>query len=262
LPQRWDAISTAAVGLAFIESHRLDKAERAARFLHFMLEQQPDPGSLFFFSANSEGDLLTDVADEHEAIERHVRFTGRGQLWWAIGFPVLFLARLYEESGDRFHLDTCFRYLGMIDRCPQAWNDASSGKLAGGCAVLYRTTGERGHRRNALRAASALVARQNVIGGWYRMRKGPGPGNFQPNAVSLEISTEFAHWLALVSQTIAQGDGTSTLQSALVAGEKPVARWMRQAERMLLQQRLLAGQKWYGWKVGLRQRILRRVARP
>jgi hypothetical protein len=150
----------------------------------------------------------------------------------------------------------------MIDRCPQAWNDASSGKLAGGCAVLYRTTGERGHRRNALRAASALVARQNVIGGWYRMRKGPGPGNFQPNAVSLEISTEFAHWLALVSQTIAQGDGTSTLQSALVAGEKPVARWMRQAERMLLQQRLLAGQKWYGWKVGLRQRILRRVARP
>ncbi len=163
--RRFDAISTSSVALAFLERGRLDEADAAARFLENLLDIQPNPGTEFLTTVLGSGELLTEFPDALVATDRRVKLGARFQVWHAIGFPLAFLARLLEVSGDEHWLHVANRYLSLLDRSAQSWTDLSTGKSAWGCAVLYRVTGEPGYRERALRALRALVALQAGDGG-------------------------------------------------------------------------------------------------
>ena len=239
-PRRYDSISTSAIGLAFLEAGRMEAAYSAAYFLERLLELQAGGESIFFTSVLGSGELLT-AGSKMDALKGvQVDLTGRFQTWWAIGFPVIFLGRLLEVTEDERWLHIARRYLKLLDHSAQAWDDLSSGKLAWGCAIIYRATGDPVYKKLALRAARALVSRLGSDGGWHACRKGEGQTGGSPNAIGFGVSTEITLWLALTGEALALRDGASWIPPARYGDENTRDRWQRQCERFLLQRAWIA----------------------
>ena len=234
-PRRFDSISTSSIGLAFLEGGRLDDALAAAYFLERLLDLQASNERVFFTSVLGSGELVTTDSKTDILGGWQIDFTSRFQLWWAISFPIIFLGRLMEMTEDQRWVHVADRYLKLLDHSAQAWNDLSSGKLAWGCAILYRATGNPAYKRLALRAARALVSRMSSDGGWSACRKGEGQTNGTTNAIGYEVSTEFTLWLSLVGEALAQGDGAAWTSPAQYGEESTPDRWARQAERLMWQ---------------------------
>jgi len=254
-PHRYDALSTALVGLAFLESGRFAEATGAACFLERMLKLQPAPGTAFYTSMTEAGELLTALSDPFEQAERRVIFNAPGGVWWAMSFPLYFLARLVEQGGDRHWLDVAKRYFELLERSPRAWNDPSSGKLAAGCAVLYGLSGDSAWRASALRATRALVARQDSDGGWLSYLEGDGGTREKPSAAAYDASAELVQWLVMVGKAVAQRDGTAWIGPDLGAEESLADHLFRQAERLILRHVMRTSHYWHRLKWRLEQRL-------
>ena len=239
-----DSISTSVLGLACLESGRLEQARGAARFLARLLDQQPRPQTEFLTTMLGSGEVLTSAPGAALRKDQRIALQDRFQAWWGIGFPVAFLGRLFEHSGDRKWLELAQRYLELLDRAPQSWQDLAAGKAAWGCAVLYRATGDPAFRSRALRAARALVSRMASDGGWHACINGEGGTTRAPTAMGYEASTEFALWLALVGEAVAKRDGVAWKEPAHYGEEATVAWSLRQLQRISLQRIRTAS---FGW---------------
>lgn len=243
-----DSISAASNGLAFLEGGREETAIEAARFLQRLLELQPRPETEFFTSVNFDGKLVTKISNTEFARCRCLVLGDRFQAWGAIGFPLLFLARLLEVSGDQTWLELAGRYFALLDRSPQAWNDLSSGKLAWACAVFYRFTGARAYRDRALGATRAMVSRQGGDGGWYACRNGEGQTMGVINPMGYEVSTEYALWLSLTGETLAKSDGRPWIPVIDYGVESRVGRCLGQVERIALRKLRTISFRWHRFR--------------
>jgi hypothetical protein len=232
--QRFDTISTAAVGLAFLERGELERARGAVAFLLRMLDIQPEPEAAFFSTIFEDGQLQTTFPDGDGGRDRCVRFASRFQVWWMLSFPLIFLARFAEATGEPEALRGALRYLSLLDRSPQAWNDMSAGKLALGCALLYRQAGDPGHRRRALKAIRAVVSRQLADGGWHACRGGEGGAADAPTALGFEVNLEFVLLMSLVGRALAERDGVAYAEPPTLQHGGRMLRWACLSERALL----------------------------
>ena len=243
-PPHCDSISTSTLGLASLECGHLEEAYGAARFLVRLLDMQPQPKTEFLTTVLGSGELLTGssgtVLRKHQRVALRARF----QAWHAIAFPLAFLARLFEQSGDETWLNQAERYLALLDLAPQSWQDLASGKSAWGCAVLYRATGQLTFRRSALRASRALVSRMARDGRWHADINGEGGTKQAPSAMGYESTSEFALWLALVGEALADRDGVRWNVPAHCGAESPATWSLRQLQRTSLRRIRTAT---FGW---------------
>ena len=244
-PRRFDSISTACVGLAMLERGRLEEAAAAVDFLARLLERQPDPARVFLSTVYANGDLLAPGSGSGSGADRQVRISGRFQVWWAISFPLIFLARHAEVTGEPRSLRAALAYLALLDRCRQAWDDMSAGKAALGCATLYRLTGEPGFRARAFKAVRAIVSRLAADGGIRTQPSGEAGSARSPTIFAYEVNAEFASILASVGQAVAQRDGSPLLLPVAVPADEPLGGWACHAERLLLHQARIRSYQWH-----------------
>lgn len=244
-PRRFDSISTACAGLALLERGRLDEAGVAVDFLLRLLKAQPDPDRSFLSTMYGSGELPGVGPGSGLGAERRVYFSGRFQLWWAISFPLLFLARYAEVIGEPHGLQAARAYLFMLDRCRQAWDDMSAGKAALGCGWLYRLTGEPGLRARAFKALRAVVSRLAADGGVRTPAGGAGGSVQSPWVGGHEVNAEFTLVLASAGQAVAQRDGAPFLLPAEMAAEERLDDWSCQAERLLLHKARVWSYRWH-----------------
>jgi hypothetical protein len=245
-----NSISTSTLGLACLESGHREEARGAARFLTRLLDMQPQPQTEFLTTVLGSGELLTGASGAVLRLDQRIALQARFQAWWGIGFPVAFLARLFECSGDRQWLEQAQRYLELLDRAPQSWQDLASGKAAWGCAVLYRATGDPAFRSRALRASRALVSRMASNGAWHACINGEGGTNQAPTTMGYEACTEFALWLSLVGEAVAGREGVNWTPPARYGTENPLTWSLRQIQRISLQRIRTAT---FGWHRALKR---------
>jgi hypothetical protein len=241
---RLDAISTAAIGLAFLERGHLDEARAAALFLERLLESQPQAETDFFTTVNNSGDLLTDFPTGPSTVDRRVTFAKPFQVWHAIGFPIMLLGRLAEVDDDPRWMRLAGRFTEMFDQSQQAWIDLSVGKAAWGFAVMYRATGDRQYRSRALRALRGIVSWQDPDGGWLTCLDGEGGTAGAVTSLGYEVCTELVMWLGDVGRIVADGDGAGWVVPAQATGSSRFDDLTRSAERILAQQRRLGPKRW------------------
>ncbi|HLF31926.1 MAG TPA: hypothetical protein VI566_12985 [Xanthomonadales bacterium] len=239
-----DAVSTSTMGLACLESGRMEEANGAGRFLGRLLDMQPRPDTEFSTTLLGSGELLSGAPGVELRPHQRVTLRARSQAWWSLRFPAAFLARLFEHSGDPQWLALAQRYLYLLDRAPQSTHDMSCGKTAWACAVLYRATGDPAYRGRALQAARTLVSHLAANGGWCGCMGGDGGTAQAPTVIGYEISTEFAMWLALVGEALAAREGVAWTAPARWAGDTSLSQSLRQLQRICLLKRRTAVLRW------------------
>jgi hypothetical protein len=134
------ALTTAHLGLLALSFGDVRRAERAGGYLARLLGSQPDLDHGLHLRADSNGRVVDDFPAE-AAVFHLVSRTQPDQAYFMLGYPIAFLARLAELTGDRGHLSTAHEYLDFALSCGgKPALSALSHKVASGAAVLGRVT--------------------------------------------------------------------------------------------------------------------------
>lgn len=164
-----DVLTTATCGLALLYGGRLDEAANAGKYLYSVFESQLTAAARMYFRTHKGSQLVTDVPEEQ--IDRYVISVGKPEQWYHVpGMAAGFLAKLYEATGERRHLETAQRYLNFADNCgPDRYASVRSGFLGWAASLLYAATGNANYRRIAIAVADGLMKLQLANGSWLQM---------------------------------------------------------------------------------------------
>lgn len=185
-----DALTTAHLGLVCLYFGDLERARGAARWLARLLAIQPDLRTGLFLRRDRSGDLVRDIPEDKAAFHL-VSAHEPNQAYFMIGYPIAFLAKLFEITADEAHLRAARRYLdfglscdGNLRSCP------TSHKVAWGAAVLARITGDPLCAELAVSIADYLLGIQDPGGAWLAD---------QPAHTTFDQTAEIAIWLQEIS---------------------------------------------------------------
>lgn len=111
-----DALTTAHLGLVCLYFGDLQRAQGAGRWLARLLAIQPELGEGLFLRLDRSGHLVRDVP-EGKAAFHLVSAREPNQAYFMIGYPVAFLAKLFEATADDAHLHAARGYLDFALSC-------------------------------------------------------------------------------------------------------------------------------------------------
>lgn len=185
-----DALTTAHLGLVCLYFGDVQRAEGAGRWLARLLAVQPDLRTDLFLRVDRSGDLVRDVP-EGKAAFYVVRAREPHQAYFMIGYPIAFLAKLFEATGDGAHLRAACGYLDFAVSCEGNLRSChTSHKVAWGAAVLARITGNPRCTELAVTIADHLIGIQDPSGVWLAD---------QPAHTTFDQTAEIAIWLREIS---------------------------------------------------------------
>lgn len=181
-----DALTTAHLGLVCLYLGDIQRAVGAGRWLARLLAMQPELRSGLFLRLDGSGDLVRDFPPDAAAfhvVSAHLP----DQAYFMIGYPIAFLAKLFEATGEGAHLRAACGYLdyalsctGNLRSCP------TSHKVAWGAAVLGGITGDPRSKELAATIADHLLDIQDPGGAWLID---------QPAHTAFDQTAEIAIWL-------------------------------------------------------------------
>jgi hypothetical protein len=185
-----DALTTAHLGLVCLYFGDRARAEGAGRWLARLLALQPDPRTGLFLRLDRAGNLVRDVPTQKAAFYL-VHASEPDQAYFMIGYPMAFLAKLYEATAGEAYLTAARGYLdfalachGHLRRCH------TSHKVAWAAAILARITGDPRCGELAASIADHLIAIQDPSGAWL---------TDQPAHITFDQTAEIAIWLQEIS---------------------------------------------------------------
>jgi hypothetical protein len=190
-----DALTTAHLGLACLYLGDVQRAEGAGRWLARLLAAQPDLRTGLFLRVDRCGELVRDVPAGKAAFFV-VRAHEPDQAYFMIGYPIAFLAKLFEATGEDAHLRAARGYLDFALSCEGDLRSChTSHKVAWGAAVLARITGDPRSAALAVTIADHLLGIQDPSGVWLAD---------QPAHTMFDQTAEIAIWLQEISAELAQ----------------------------------------------------------
>ncbi|WP_285746964.1 beta-L-arabinofuranosidase domain-containing protein [Lentzea sp. NBRC 105346] len=178
-----DALSTAHLGCVALQLGDVTTARDAGRWLSELLTRQNGPE----FRVRG---LVEDTSFLHV-----VHPDEPDQAYFMLGYPMAFLAKLYQVTGDMQALQAAVAFADYAFRCgDRLVTSRLAHKVAWGAAVLARTTGEQRYARLATAIADNLVAAQAADGCWS-----PDAEDVQ----KFDDTAEVALWLLEISADLA-----------------------------------------------------------
>ncbi|EDY39424.1 conserved hypothetical protein [Cyanobium sp. PCC 7001] len=185
-----ELLTCAHLGLASLYFADLERARGTARALQRFLDMQPAPTSRLYLQMSAEEQLLTEFPPEVAPL--HCVEAGEpGQAWFFLGYPIAFLCRLHQATGEAAPLATARGYGGFAAACaPRMVPEPFAHKVAWGCAELASATGEAAPRALSEAIVRHLLQGQNAEGTWL--------ADASP-LTRIDQSVEIAIWLLEVS---------------------------------------------------------------
>lgn len=191
-----DMLSAAMCGLTCLYLGEFDAAKKAAAFLHFLVESQPEPEERIYLNGSPRGRLLTEFPAE-KSYDYIIDKRQPRQPYFAPGGAAAFLSKLYGITKDGSYLETAKRAYAMAlspqQDMPEGMFDyPTSGKIGWGTAMIYQATGETEYRQAAERVVSYLLRTQLPNGAWPEFR----------NNSDANLGAEFCIWLAEIDKAL------------------------------------------------------------
>lgn len=191
-----DMLSTALCGLTCLYLGELDAAKKAAAFVHFLVESQPEPEKRIYLNGSPRGRLLTEFPAE-KSYDYIIDKQQPRQPYFAPGGAAAFLSKLYGITKDSSYLETAKRVYAMAlspqQDMPEGMFDyPTSGKIGWGTAMIFQATGDTKYRQVAERVAGYLLRTQLPNGAWPQFR----------NNSDTNLAAEFCIWLAEIDKAL------------------------------------------------------------
>ncbi len=191
-----DVLSTAHLGLTSLYFGDLERATRAGQLLHRFVALQPTLQQGFYLRMNEAGEVITTFPQAAQ-IFFLVSAGEPNQAYFMIGYPIAFLAKLYQATRDAHYLATATSYLAFALSCRGNLPTSSlSHKVAWGAAIMANLTNEVQYAHLAQSIADYLVRIQDPSGMWL-------PD--QPAHTSFDQTAEIAIWLREISAELSRG---------------------------------------------------------
>jgi hypothetical protein len=185
-----ELLTCARLGLASLSFGDLGRARGAALALQRFVDLQPSPSSRLDLRMSAGERLLSEFPPEAALLHRVVAGEP-AQAWFFIGYPMAFLCRLHQATGEAAPLATARAYGAFTESCaPRMVGKSLAHKVAWGCAELAAATGEA-----APRALSEAIVRQQL---GSQDDEGTGLAD-APRLTRIDQSVEFTIWLLEVS---------------------------------------------------------------
>jgi hypothetical protein len=181
-----DALTTAHLGLLCLYFGDTGRARGAGHFLAHLLAIQPDLDEGFFLRLDRSGRLVRDFSADAGAFHLVSR-REPDQAYFMIGYPMGFLAKLSQATGEVVHLQAARGYLEFALSCGGGLRSSHlSHKVAWGAAVLAGVAGEERGLELSTAIADHLVRIQDPDGAWLAD---------QPAHTKFDQTAEIAIWL-------------------------------------------------------------------
>jgi len=185
-----DVFLTSHLGLLALYSGDVARAEQAGDFVLDVLDAQPDLDDGLYLRVDASQSLITSFPADLAPL-CVVKKNEPYQLYFFVGYPIAFLAKLYLATGDADYLAGAQDYLAFAQGChPSLYSFNFSHKLGWAASLVARITGDPAARETAERIADYLLSIQHGSGGWLLD---------QPALSYLDQSAEIATWLLEIS---------------------------------------------------------------
>ena len=198
-PRYLDTSSTSSGGLALLACGRIDEAIRAGDFVLRLLAAQPDMNRNYFSSWDVEGGLMTELGDgeDLDSIRGRKQYclsaekdALREQVWMT-GKPMMFLARLFDATGDERYLAGAERLFDYFHKLGESrWQNPACCKTMWGGSELYRLTGQEKYGETVKRMLDGFHQTQCEWGGWIHTMRYTSRED-QPLAATVDLVQEF-----------------------------------------------------------------------
>ncbi|MGK7873489.1 MAG: hypothetical protein AB4426_09295 [Xenococcaceae cyanobacterium] len=190
-----DVLTTAHLGLTALYFGELDKARTAGNLLQRFVSLQPNIQLEFYLRINDEGKLITEFPGD-SAIFFTVSATQPNQAYFMIGYPIAFLGKLYQATGEDNYLNTAKSYLDFALTCHDSIRTFYfSHKVAWGAAIVANLTKELRYENLSTSIADYLLSIQESEGVWLKD---------EPPQISFDQTAEIAIWLREISTELSE----------------------------------------------------------
>ncbi|ELU11537.1 hypothetical protein CAPTEDRAFT_215347 [Capitella teleta] len=186
-----DIFTAAHFGMIALTMGDTRTALRAARIVLRVITRQPDLDHGFYLRLDRNKHITTEYdpnAANFHLIERRAPF----QLYFMIGYPAVFLARLHLATGNDFYLYSSKFILDWAMTCDASmYTFHLSHKLALASSIVAKVTGEVKYKELSERISTFLMSVQNEDGTFL------DPASNIPADV-LEQTPEISVWLRII----------------------------------------------------------------
>ncbi|XP_066294417.1 uncharacterized protein [Branchiostoma lanceolatum] len=190
-PNIVEVLSTAHLGMVFMTFGDLDKALKCGENLKLFtkLNKEGDPNT-FYLRMDDKEKLVTDFPAEAAAICA-VKSTEANQLYFFVGYPIAFLAKLYAATGNESFRNCAEDILDFCMRCDESiYSFNFSHKVGWGAACLAAAVSNTDKKEKyiqvATKIADYLVSLQSDRGSFL---------DSSPEMDNLDQTAEISVWL-------------------------------------------------------------------
>jgi hypothetical protein len=211
-PQKWsgaaryDILTTASCGRAFLLTGRRSEALKAASFLSDAIigKHQRNSGVSLDMSFDESWDPVDSPIPEDRPYYRF-EYNRRGERVFCPAFACVVLCEIYQVSHSSNHLEAARRWFDAITKTPEfADHSLSNGKSGLAAGALALAAGDRRAAGAALWIMSRTLARQQGDGEFVSA----APSQTQsPTAKRIETTAEHTAWAAEYVRLLSSGLG-------------------------------------------------------
>ncbi|MEB3166063.1 MAG: hypothetical protein VKO65_05260 [Cyanobacteriota bacterium] len=186
----FEVLTCAHLGLLALYFGDLERACGAGLALRRFLDLQSSLPDRLFLRMTGDQQLVSEFPDETAPL--YVVDAHRpGQAWFFIGYPIAFLCRLHQATGEPEALKAARAYGAFAEACrPRMVAEHFAHKVAWGAAELAAATGEASPRSLCEDIVGHLLMAQGESGDWM---------GEAPLSTRLDQSAEVAIWLLEIS---------------------------------------------------------------
>jgi hypothetical protein len=189
-----DVLTTAHLGLTALYFGDLEIAQNAGHLLNTCYARQSIKLTQFYLRLDNYNQIIAGFSPE-AAIFYSVDATQPNQAYFMIGYPIAFLGKLYQATGDIDYLSGAENYLNFALHCHDHIRAFHfSHKVAWGAAVVANLTNNMKYLELCQDIVDYLVDIQSESGAWLAD---------EPAHICFDQTAEIAIWLREINAELA-----------------------------------------------------------
>lgn len=165
-----DTLSTARAGMLCLFLGLLPRATQAGDFLLDAVDRQRAADGPIPVAFSPSGGPAAPPQGEDQSFYL-IDTSKKDQRYYYLGFPMAFLTRLYQATGEQRYLEGAQTLFALHKKCAEdVFSACGSGPSGWGAAMLHTITGEDEYGRAAETLADLLLHTQSPEGFWFLSR--------------------------------------------------------------------------------------------